>query len=353
MRARTEIARPRDRHRIVLGDARARSLRQQIDHVGQADRLLEVVGDQQHADAFAFDQLDHVLDDAGAHDGVERGERLVHQQELRFHRQHLRERDALALPAAEVARKAIAETGEAEPPEPLVGLRPAPRRAPRREVETERDVVTRGLPRQQRVVLEQHADLGARTPVSIVPASGCCRPMTARSRLDLPEPEGPTRLTNWPGRRRGSPLRAPARRRRRSSGRRRAAVSLPTIVVSCSPDMLASGLSRPPTREALRDALGGVEIDGDGVGIERRRDSGAMISPNSLRSSPVVISLGSAATICSPVIVCSACERVGERLGQRDHLGPALLDLLGAHRHAHELVGAAEIFLARPPGPCR
>ena len=31
-----------------------------------------------------------------------------------------------------------------------------------------------------------------------VPALGCCNPMIARNRLLLPEPEGPTRLTNWP-----------------------------------------------------------------------------------------------------------------------------------------------------------
>jgi hypothetical protein len=36
------------------------------------------------------------------------------------------------------------------------------------------------------------------TPGSTVPASGCCSPITARSRLDLPEPDGPTRLTKLP-----------------------------------------------------------------------------------------------------------------------------------------------------------
>jgi hypothetical protein len=31
-----------------------------------------------------------------------------------------------------------------------------------------------------------------------VPESGCYNPITARNRLDLPEPEGPTRLTKLP-----------------------------------------------------------------------------------------------------------------------------------------------------------
>jgi hypothetical protein len=34
--------------------------------------------------------------------------------------------------------------------------------------------------------------------VSTAPDRGCCRPITARSRLDLPEPDGPTRLTKLP-----------------------------------------------------------------------------------------------------------------------------------------------------------
>jgi hypothetical protein len=32
----------------------------------------------------------------------------------------------------------------------------------------------------------------------MLPDSGCCNPIAARKRLDLPEPEGPTRLTNLP-----------------------------------------------------------------------------------------------------------------------------------------------------------
>ena len=58
------------------------------------------------------------LHDAGAHDGVQRGEGLVHQNKLRPHRQHLRQRYALALPAAEMPRIPVAEACEAEPVEP-------------------------------------------------------------------------------------------------------------------------------------------------------------------------------------------------------------------------------------------
>jgi hypothetical protein len=66
------IARARDRDLVLLRDAGARALREQIDAVGEADRLFEIVGDEQDADALPFDQRGDVLDDAGANDSVER-----------------------------------------------------------------------------------------------------------------------------------------------------------------------------------------------------------------------------------------------------------------------------------------
>ena len=59
----------------------------------------------------------------------------------------------------------------------------------------------------------------------------------------------------------------------------------------------------------------------------------------------MVISLGKAATNCSPVICAQRLERIRQRLGQRNHFRPALFDLLGAHRHAHEFERTAEIVL--------
>ena len=110
---------------VLLRDAGTRSLREQIDAVGEADRLFEIVGDEQDADALPFDQRGDVLDDASAHDSVERSKWLVHQQEFRLHRQHLGNGDALALSAAEMAGKTLAETAEAKAPEP--GIRPRQR----------------------------------------------------------------------------------------------------------------------------------------------------------------------------------------------------------------------------------
>src|SRR5437763_1197489 len=48
-------ARPPQRHRIMLCDARAWPLREQIDRIRQPDRLLEIMRDEQHADLLFLD----------------------------------------------------------------------------------------------------------------------------------------------------------------------------------------------------------------------------------------------------------------------------------------------------------
>src|SRR5438067_9308 len=111
--------------------------------------------DQKHADALALDQRYNILHHAGAHDRVERGERLVHQDEPRLFREHLREGDALALPAAQVTREAIGETGKPEPVEPLVSRGEGVAALHAAEGQTECDILARCLPRQQGIILFQ------------------------------------------------------------------------------------------------------------------------------------------------------------------------------------------------------
>src|ERR671924_726000 len=106
------IARPWQRHRIIPREMCARPTGEQVDVIRETDRLFEVVGDEQHGDALALDQRCDVLNDARAHNSVERGEGLVHQEQLRLSRQHLRERDALSLAAAEMPWEAMPEAGE-------------------------------------------------------------------------------------------------------------------------------------------------------------------------------------------------------------------------------------------------
>ena len=114
-----------------------------------------------NADPLALDQRDDVLHHACAHDRIEGGEWLVHQDQPWLHGQHLCKRDTLALAAAEVTGKAIAEARKAQPLKP--GLRLGERVPALHSVqcEAERHVVARRLPGQQGIVLEQQAELRA------------------------------------------------------------------------------------------------------------------------------------------------------------------------------------------------
>ena len=78
---------------------------------------------------FGAPQLEQLVFHQLARLDVERGERLVHQQDLRVEDQHLRERDALAHAAGELVRIAVLEAGEADAREPVARLRVARRRA--------------------------------------------------------------------------------------------------------------------------------------------------------------------------------------------------------------------------------
>ena len=121
------VARPRQRHPPVADDARARPRRHDHHAVGQRDRLLEIVGDEQHRLAVGVPQFQQQI----AHDlpglGVERPERLVHQQDLRIADQHLGEADALALAARQHVRIAVGESAEPDRRQPVLRALPAPR----------------------------------------------------------------------------------------------------------------------------------------------------------------------------------------------------------------------------------
>ena len=123
------------------------------------DRLFEIVGDEQHRLAVGAPQVEQQI----AHDlaglRVERPERLVHQQDLRIADQHLREADALALPAREHVRIAIGEGAEADARQPFLRAFVGFCASYARRLEADRDIVDRSLPRKQRVGLKQVAGL--------------------------------------------------------------------------------------------------------------------------------------------------------------------------------------------------
>src|SRR6516165_1615703 len=117
-----ERARPRQRNFHILPHATGTARKYQ-DPVRQKDRLVDLMGDEQ-------DGLAPLLPDAHQlrlHDlaglRIERGERLIHQQNLRVDGERAREIDALAHAAGELARMVMLEPFEPHELEQLHGAR--------------------------------------------------------------------------------------------------------------------------------------------------------------------------------------------------------------------------------------
>ena len=105
------------------------------DHVvGDAPDDIEIVGDEQHRHADLLLQVLEELQDLRLHGDVERGRRLVGDEEVRAVGERHRDHHALALAAGELMRigaEALAGIGDADLLEQLHDARPAsPRRVP-------------------------------------------------------------------------------------------------------------------------------------------------------------------------------------------------------------------------------
>ena len=113
------------------------------------DGFLEVVGDEQHRLAVGGPQIEQQVAHDLARLRIERPERLIHQQDLGIADQHLREPDALPLPAGELVGVAIAEgckTHVFQPQLcPLQGLAPRRCRQPSRPMATLSRAVFQGI----------------------------------------------------------------------------------------------------------------------------------------------------------------------------------------------------------------
>ena len=132
------------------------------DPVGEDERVEGVV---RHQDRRAG-ELREVRAQVGAYvdpgRGVERGERLVEQEDARPARQGARERGPLLLPAGELVGGTRGQRLEPEPRDPLGGVRPRPGLRAAGRAEAERDVVEDGEVREQPVLLEHDTDLTPR-----------------------------------------------------------------------------------------------------------------------------------------------------------------------------------------------
>jgi hypothetical protein len=189
------LSRPRQPHLDGGSEDGVRPGRHRVDPIGEQDRFVHVVRDQDHGrPALAPDPQELVLQ-CGAGERVERAERLVHQQELRPHGEAAGYCHALPHAARELARALPGGRREVDEGDELVGDLPSlgGRQAGVHGVDGERDIVADAEPRQQRVVLEDDAALGAgpRHGNTIEPdLSGVRRDETAQERDErgLPRP---------------------------------------------------------------------------------------------------------------------------------------------------------------------
>ena len=130
------------------------------DDVGQRQRLLLVVGDEQGAGAGGAQDGAHLFAQRGAQRGVEGGERLVEQHHIGVGGQRPGERDPLALAAGQLVGVRAGAIGEADQFEALADTLTV--RLP------EPDVAHHAEVREQGAVLEHHADPA---PFRLLPAA--------------------------------------------------------------------------------------------------------------------------------------------------------------------------------------
>ena len=105
------------------------------DAVGERNRLVDVMRDEQDTGPVRGDELAHQRVHANASQRIERGERFVEQQQLRLLHQRASKGDALRLAAGQVARPVVEPVAQSD-----LRQRGGCARTCVRTVETERDV---------------------------------------------------------------------------------------------------------------------------------------------------------------------------------------------------------------------
>ncbi len=140
------------------GDLLDATLVHHDDAVGDLHRLFLVVRHEHRRGVRLLVQPPQPDAQLRAHARVERAERLVQEQHLRFRSERARERHALALPARELRGVAVPEALQLHEVEQVVDARPQLRLGPLPDRQPERDVVTHRHVLEGRVVLEHEPD---------------------------------------------------------------------------------------------------------------------------------------------------------------------------------------------------
>ena len=188
-------------------DEHARARRHHADAVRQQRGLVERVGDQQDGGAGLAPQLEQLVAHQQPGLLVERAERLVEQQQARPRHQGAGDAEPLAHAAGELRRIGLRKRRQAHEGERMLDALADFRLGHAGAAQRERGVVVDGEPGKARVLLEHHADAvrhlaGDRLALEvIVPAVGRASPAITSSRVDLPQPDGPTTEKNSPCRR--------------------------------------------------------------------------------------------------------------------------------------------------------
>src|SRR6476659_271235 len=117
-----DVARPRQVDRELADRMRRRAGREADDAVAHRDRLVEVVGDEEHRLLLLGPDREHFVFHQLARLHVERRERLVHEDDVGIEDERLRQADALPHPARELMRITVAECAEADALEPRLRL---------------------------------------------------------------------------------------------------------------------------------------------------------------------------------------------------------------------------------------
>ena len=128
------------------------------DLVGDLERLLLVVRDEQGGHVHLVVQAAQPVAQLLADLRVERAERLVEQQHLGLHGERAGQCHALALAARELGRQPVGEVLEVHELEQLGDAVAHLRLGALADLEPERDVARRRQVRERRVVLEHEAD---------------------------------------------------------------------------------------------------------------------------------------------------------------------------------------------------
>ena len=139
----------------------ARPRRHDDDAPGEIDGLVDVVGDEHHGAALAAPGREELVLQPHPRQGVERAERLVHQQDLGIDRIGAGDGAALLHAAGQGLRQRVGESRETHEPDEMFGDATPLGPWLAGDLEPELDVPAHREPGKQCILLEDDATLGA------------------------------------------------------------------------------------------------------------------------------------------------------------------------------------------------